>query len=83
MEMLIHFLGLHPDHAHPEHPRNEALSAFLNAHGCQPNELGFATVHLAMCTGDIHRNVRFYNNVIGWPLYKTIDRAHGHSDGES
>ena len=83
MEMLVDFLGFHPDHAHPEHPRNEALSAFLNAHGCQPNELGFATVHLAMCTGDIHRNVRFYNNVIGWPLYKTIDRAHGHGDGES
>lgn len=83
MEMLVDFLGFHPDHAHPEHPRNEALSAFLNAHGCQPNELGFATVHLAMCTGDIHRNVRFYNNVLGWPLYKTIDRAHGHSDGES
>lgn len=83
MEMLVDYLGFHPDHAHPEHPRNEALSAFLNAHGCEPNELGFATVHLAMCTADIHRNVRFYNNVIGWPLYKTIDRAHGHNDSES
>jgi extradiol dioxygenase family protein len=83
MEMLVDFLGFHPDHAHPEHPRNEALSAFLNAHGCKPNELGFATVHLAMCTGDLHRNVRFYNNVIGWPLYKTIDRAHGDNDSES
>ena len=83
MEMLVDFLGFHPDHADSEHPRNEALSAFLDAHGCQPNELGFATVHLAMCTADIHRNVRFYNNVLGWPLYKTIDRAHGHSDSES
>ncbi|NNK33229.1 MAG: hypothetical protein HKP02_08905 [Xanthomonadales bacterium] len=83
MEMLVDYLGFHPDHAHPEHRRSEALSAFLEAHGCEPNELGFATVHLAMCTGDIHRNVRFYNNVIGWPLYKTIDRAHGHSDSES
>ncbi len=83
MEMLVDFLGFHPDHAHPEHPRNEALSAFLDAHGCKPNELGFATVHLAMCAGDIHRNVRFYNNVIGWPLYKTIDRAHGDNDSES
>jgi extradiol dioxygenase family protein len=83
MEMLVDFLGFHPDHANPKHPRNEALSAFLNAHGCEPNDLGFATVHLAMCTGDIHRNVRFYNNVIGWPLYKTIDRAHGDNDSES
>ena len=83
MEMLVDFLGFHPDHAHPEHPRNEALSAFLSAHGCQPNELGYATVHLAMCTGDIHRNVKFYNSVIGWPLYKTIDRAHGDNDIES
>ena len=83
MEMLVDYLGFHPDHAHPDHPRNEVLSAFLDAHGCQPNELGFATVHLALCTGDIHRNVRFYNNVIGWPLYKTIDRAHGHNDSES
>jgi extradiol dioxygenase family protein len=83
MEMLVDFLGFHPDHAHSEHPRKEALSAFLNAHGCEPNELGFATVHLAMCTADIHRNVKFYNNVIGWPLYKTIDRAHGHNDSES
>jgi extradiol dioxygenase family protein len=83
MEMLVDFVGFHPDHAHREHPRNEALSAFLDAHGCKPNELGFSTVHLAMCTGDIHRNVRFYNNIIGWPLYKTIDRAHGHADSES
>lgn len=83
MEMLVDYLGFHPNHAHPEHPRNETLSAFLNAHGCKPNELGFATVHLAMCTADIHRNVRFYNNVVGWPLYKTIDRAHGHNDSES
>ena len=83
MEMLVDFLGFHPDHVHSDHPRNEALSEFLNAHGCEPNELGFATVHLAMCTADIHRNVRFYNNVIGWPLYKTIDRAHGHNDSDS
>jgi extradiol dioxygenase family protein len=83
MEMLVDSLGFHPDHAHPEHPRSEALSEFLSAHGCTPNELGFATVHLAMCTADINRNVKFYNNVIGWPLYKTVDRAHGNNDRES
>jgi catechol 2,3-dioxygenase-like lactoylglutathione lyase family enzyme len=36
----------------------------------------FITCHLAVETANIPRNVAFYNNVLGWPLYKTIDRAH-------
>ncbi|HEX7558398.1 MAG TPA: VOC family protein, partial [Usitatibacter sp.] len=56
--------------------RQEMVAQFMKKYGCVKNELGFSTCHLAVETADIPRNVAFYNNVLGWPLYKTIDRAH-------
>ena len=66
----------------PENQKSEDSSAllrmqsFMNKFGCEPNDMGFATVHLAIRTADVSRCVKFYNNIFGWPLYKTVDRSH-------
>ena len=74
--MLVHALAMHPEHSRPDHPRYEVLKQFLEENGCIDNNLGFATTHLALLSSDIRRCVQFYNGIIGWPLYKTVDRAH-------
>ena len=74
--MLVHALTMRPEHSRPDHPRHEVLKQFLEENGCIDNNLGFATTHLAFLTSNIRRCVQFYNGIIGWPLYKTVDRAH-------
>lgn len=74
-DMLNMLAGYHGGHAEGS-PRHEMVARFMEKNGCVRNELGFATCHLAVETEDIARNVAFYNNLLGWPLYKTVDRAH-------
>ncbi len=76
IETLVNALALRPEHSRRGHPRYEVLREFLEENGCFDNNLGFATTHLALLTSDIRRCVQFYNGIIGWPLYKTVDRAH-------
>lgn len=82
IETLVDALALRPEHSRRDHPRHEILRQFLEDNGCFDNNLGFATTHLALLTSDIRRCVQFYNGIIGWPLYKTVDRAHAGAEAE-
>ena len=74
--MFSKTLGMNPDQIHAGPRRQALLRKYMSSNGCVQNELGFATCHLALETADIPANVAFYNGVLGWPLYKTVDRAH-------
>ena len=73
-EMLNTWVGYHGGHEEGS-ARHMIVARFMEKNGCVRNELGFATCHLAVETSDIVRNVAFYNNTLGWPLYKTVDHA--------
>ncbi|NQW82670.1 MAG: hypothetical protein HQ450_01855 [Alcaligenaceae bacterium] len=74
-EMINTIAGHHGDHEEGS-PAHQMVAKFMKSNGCVPNELGFSTCHVALAISDIPRNVAFYNNILGWPLYKTVDRAH-------
>ena len=69
-------LGYYPGQSQAGPRRQKLLRKYMEDNGCVQNELGFSTCHLAVETADIRANVAFYNGVLGWPLYKTVDRAH-------
>jgi len=76
IETLVDTLTMRPEHSRKDHPRQPALKAFLEENGCFDNNLTFATTHLALLSSNIRDCVAFYNGIFGWPLYKTVDRAH-------
>ncbi|MBT3870075.1 MAG: hypothetical protein HOF19_19405 [Gammaproteobacteria bacterium] len=75
LSLFAKVLGMHSEDAASQDGFGQVAS-FLHSFGCQPNDLGFATCHMAIKAHDVRACVRFYNNVLGWPLYKTVDRAH-------
>lgn len=40
----------------------------------------FNTVHMAIEVPNIQNEYRWLNGVLGWPMYKTVDRAHAGTD---
>ena len=81
-EMLNTLVGYHGGHADGS-PAHQMVARFMAKNGCVRNELGFATCHIALVTSDVARNVAFYNNVLGWPLYKTVDHDHAGAGEDS
>ena len=84
LSLFAKVMGYNPENQNSNN--SSALSrmqSFMNKFGCEPNDMGFATVHLAIRTANVQKCVEFYNNIIGWPLYKTVDRSHAGTEEDS